>query len=159
MKKNNLPNVFTTHFDRDEFITPFDKLIDRFFNQSFPHLSKEVGVDVFQSSAYPKCDIVDFENRIEIIAEIPGMSKEQIQIDVDGDTISIKGEKVASVDKEGGTYLRRELKKSSFKRTFAADTKIFNLNNVSAKFVDGILELVIPKLTSVEQTKKTIQIL
>jgi HSP20 family protein len=159
MKKNNLPNVFTTHFDRDEFITPFDKLIDRFFNQSFPHLSKEVGVDVFQSSAYPKCDIVDFENRIEIIAEIPGMSKEQIQIDVDSDTISIKGEKVASVDKEGGTYLRRELKKSSFKRTFAADTKIFNLNNVSAKFVDGILELVIPKLTSVEQTKKTIRIL
>lgn len=159
MKKNNLPSVFTTHFDRDEFITPFDKLIDKFFNQSFPQLSKEVGFDAFQNSAYPKCDIVDFTDRIEITAEIPGMSKEQIQIDVGGDTISIKGEKVASVDKEGGIYLRRELKKSSFKRTFAADTKIFDLNSISAKFVDGVLELIIPKITSVEQTKKTIQIL
>ena len=56
MTKNNLPSAFT-HFDRDEFITPFDKLVDKLFNQSFPQLSKEVGVDVFQNSAYPKCDI------------------------------------------------------------------------------------------------------
>lgn len=159
MTKNNLPSVFNTHFDRDEFITPFDKFIDKFFNQSFPHLSKEVGVDVFQSSAYPKCDIVDFENRIEIIAEVPGLSKEQIQIDVDDEVISIKGGKIANVEKEGGTYLRRELKKSSFKRTFKADKTIFNLEKVSAKFLDGVLELTVPKLEPVKTTKKTVEIL
>jgi HSP20 family protein len=159
MTKNNLPSVFNAHFDRDEFITPFDKFIDKFFNQSFPHLSKEVGVDVFQSSAYPKCDIVDFENRIEIVAEVPGLSKEQIQIDVDDDTISIKGEKIVNSEKEGGTYLRRELKKSSFKRTFRADKTIFNLDEVSAKFLDGVLELTIPKLEPAKITKKTVEIL
>lgn len=158
MTKQNLPSVFT-HFDRDEFITPFDKLIDKFFNQSFPQLSKEVGVDVFQHSAYPKCDIVDFEDRIEIVAEVPGLSKEQIKIDVDSNIISIKGEKTSNVEKEGGTYLRRELKKSSFKRTFTADPKVFDLDNVSAKFEDGILELVVPKLKPVKTTKKTIEIL
>jgi HSP20 family protein len=158
MTKNNLPSVFT-HFDRDEFITPFDKLIDKFFNQSFPQLSKEVGVDVFQSSAYPKCDIIDFEDRIEIIAEVPGLSKEQIQIDVDTDTISIKGEKNLNTEKEGSTYLRRELKKSSFKRTFTADPNIFDLEKISAKFLDGILELNIPKFKISKTTKKTIEIL
>lgn len=158
MTKNNLPSVFT-HFDRDEFITPFDKLIDKFFNQSFPQLSKEVGVDVFQNSAYPKCDIVDFEDRIEIVAEVPGLSKEQINIDVDADVISIKGEKTSNVEKEGGTYLRRELKKSSFKRTFTADPKVFDLEKVSAKFEDGVLELTVPKFVTVKTTKKTIEIL
>jgi HSP20 family protein len=158
MTKNNLPSVFT-HFDRDEFITPFDKLIDKFFNQSFPQLSKEVGVDVFQSSAYPKCDIIDFEDRIEIIAEVPGLSKDQIQIDVDTDTISIKGEKNSNTEKEGSTYLRRELKKSSFKRTFTADPNIFDLEKISAKFLDGILELNIPKFKISKTTKKTIEIL
>jgi HSP20 family protein len=158
MTKNNLPSAFT-HFDRDEFITPFDKLVDKLFNQSFPQLSKEVGVDVFQNSAYPKCDIVDFEDRVEFIAEVPGLSKEQIKIDVDTDTISIKGEKTSNVEREGGTYLRRELKKSSFKRTFAADTKIFDLDSISARFEDGVLELTIPKLKVTKTTKKTIEIL
>jgi HSP20 family protein len=158
MKKNNLPSVFT-RFDRDEFIIPFDKLIDKFFNQSFPQLSKEVGVDVFQNSAYPKCDIVDFEDRIEIVAEVPGLNKEQINIDVDNDVITISGEKTSNIEKEGGTYLRRELKKSSFKRTFTADPKIFDLENVSAKFEDGVLELIVPKLVTVKTTKKAIEIL
>jgi HSP20 family protein len=158
MTKNNLPSAFT-HFDRDEFITPFDKLVDKLFNQSFPQLSKEVGVDVFQNSSYPKCDIVDFEDRVEFIAEVPGLSKEQIKIDVDTDTISIKGEKTSNVEREGGTYLRRELKKSSFKRTFAADPKIFDLDSISARFEDGVLELTIPKLKVTKTTKKTIEIL
>jgi HSP20 family protein len=159
MTKNNLPSVHYPHFDRDEFIAPFDKLIDKFFNQSFPNLSKEVGIDVFQNSAYPKCDFIEYDNRVEIIAEIPGVSKDQIQIDVDNDTISIKGGKVTNTDKEGGTYLRRELKKSTFKRTFTADSKVFDLDNIQAKFADGILELHIPKLKTTKQTKKTVEIL
>ena len=157
MKNNNSMSVFT-HLDRDEFITPFDKLIDKFFNQSFPHLSKEVGMDVFQNSAYPKCDIVDYSDRIEIVAEIPGLGKDQIKIDIDDSVISVKGEKTASVEKEGGTYLRRELKKSSFKRTFTADPSIFDLENISAKFTDGILELTVPKFKYTKSTKKTIEI-
>lgn len=158
MTKNNLTGVSFTHFDRDEFITPFDKILDKFFNQSFPHLSKEVGLDVFQTSAYPKCDIIDFEDRIEIVAEIPGLSKEHIHIDVENDVISIKGGKIGSIEKQGGTYLRKELKKSSFKRTFAADPKIFDLDKVHAKFLDGVLELTVPKIKTVKTTKKTIDI-
>lgn len=146
------------YFDRDEFITPFDKLVDKFFNQSFPELSKEVGLDVFQNSAYPKCDIVDFDDRIEIVAEVPGLSKDQISIDVDDDIISIKGEKNKKVEKEGGTYLRKELKKSSFKRTFTADPTIFDLEKVSAVFNDGVLELSVPKLKPQKKTKKEIKI-
>ena len=158
--KDNLPKgFFPARINRDEFITPFDTIFDKFFNQSFPELSKEVGIDVFQSSSYPKCDFVDYNDRVEIIAEIPGLSKEQITIDVDGDQVSIKGTKSQTSVKEGGTVLHRELKKSTFQRSFIADSKIFNLDILRAKFSDGLLELVIPKKEKVVPTKRVVEIL
>ena len=60
--------------------------------------------------------------------------------------------------KEGGTVLHRELKKSTFQRSFMADSKIFNLDKISAKFSDGMLELVIPKREKVVPTKRIIEI-
>ena len=121
-------------------------------------LAKEVGVDVFQKGAYPKCDIINFDDRIEVVAEIPGISKEQLTIDVDGDVITLRGEKGGQTEVTGGQYLRRELKRSSFQRSFTADSKIFNLDGIKAKFNDGILELQIPKREKEQPKKRTIQI-
>ena len=146
-------------FNRDEFFTPFDTLLDRVFTESFPEFTKEIGVSPFSQTAYPKCDIVDFNDRIEIIAEIPGLSKDQITIDVEDNIITLKGEKNSKVEeKEGGTYLRREVKRSSFQRTFTADSKIFNLDKLKAKFEDGVLELVVPKRETEQPKKRTISI-
>jgi HSP20 family protein len=155
MKNYNVYRVF----DRDEFIAPFDKLVDKMFANTFPELSKEVGVDVFQSASYPKCDIIDYDDKMELVFEIPGLSKEQVSIDIDGDTLSISGNKHKQVEREGGKFLRRELKKSSFKRTFGVDSKVFDLDSVRATFTDGVLELVLPKHTRVQPTKKSVEIL
>lgn len=146
-------------FDRDEFIAPFDKLIDKMFADAFPQLSKEVGVDVFQTASYPKCDIIDYDDKLELVFEIPGLTKEHVSIEIDGDTLSVSGNKHKNVEREGGKYLRRELKKSSFKRTFTADSKVFDLDNVRASFNDGVLELVLPKREKVQPTKKNVEIL
>jgi HSP20 family protein len=155
MKTYNVHRVF----DRDEFIAPFDKLVDKMFANAFPELSKEVGVDVFQSASYPKCDIIDYDDKMELVFEIPGLSKEQVSIDIDGDTLSISGNKHKQVEREGGKFLRRELKKSSFKRTFSVDSKVFDLDSVRATFTDGVLELVLPKRERVQPTKKSVEIL
>ena len=144
---------------RDEFFSPLDTLFDKVFSESFPELSKEIGINPFQQNAYPKCDIINFDDRIEIVAEVPGLTKEQITIDVDGDVITLKGEKSSKTqEKEGGTYLRREVKRSSFLRSFTADSKIFNLDKVKAKFEDGVLELHIPKRETEQPKKRTISI-
>ena len=160
--KNQIQKGFPmtpTFFNRDEFFSPFDTLLDRVFSENFPELSKEVGLQPFTNNAYPKCDIVDFSDRIEIIAEIPGLSKDQITIDVEDSIITLRGEKNSKVEeKEGGTYLRREVKRSSFQRTFTADTKIFNLDKLKAKFEDGVLELTVPKREKEQPKKRTISI-
>jgi HSP20 family protein len=157
--KNQFQRGFPTPFNRDEFLTPFDTLFDKMFSNTFPEISKEVGVDVFQKGAYPKCDIINFDDRIEIIAEIPGISREQLSIDVDGDVITLKGEKGGQTEVTGGgEYLRRELKRSSFQRSFTADSKVFNLDAIKAKFENGILELSIPKTEPEKPKKRTIKI-
>jgi len=57
--KNQIQKGFPmTPFHRDEFLAPFDTLFDRMLSNTFPELAKEVGVDVFQKGAYPKCDII-----------------------------------------------------------------------------------------------------
>ena len=157
--KNQIQKGFPmTPFHRDEFLAPFDTLFDRMLSNTFPELAKEVGVDVFQKGAYPKCDIINFDDRIEIVAEIPGLSKEQLSIDVDGDVITLKGEKGGQTEVTGGEYLRRELKRSSFQRSFTADSTIFNLDKIKAKFSDGVLELIIPKREREQPKKRTISI-
>jgi HSP20 family protein len=160
--KNQFQKGFPIPQYRDEFFSfsPLDTLFDKVFSESFPELSKEIGINPFQQNAYPKCDIINFDDRIEIVAEVPGLSKEQITIDVDGDVITLKGEKSnkASNEKEGGVYLRREVKRSSFLRSFTADSKIFDLDNVKASFEDGVLELAIPKRELEKPKKRTISI-
>jgi HSP20 family protein len=153
MRKNIYLN-----FDRDEFITPFDRLFDSLLSTTYPQLTKELGVDVFKNSAYPKCDIVDFSDRMELTFEVPGLSKDQVSIDIDGEILTLSGNKNKDVEKEGGKFLVRELKKSSFKRSFRVDPKVFNLEGVKASFTDGVLDLVIPKLEAVKPTKRSVDI-
>jgi len=166
--KNQIQRGFPTPHFRDEFFSPLDTLFDKVFSESFPELTKEIGINPFQQNAYPKCDIINFDDRIEIVAEVPGLTKEQITIDVDGDVITLKGEKASkATEKEGGVYLRREVKgvylrrevkRSSFLRSFTADSKIFDLDKVKASFEDGVLELQIPKREPEKPKKRTISI-
>ena len=157
--KNQIQRGFPNPAFRDEFFSPLDTLFDKVFSESFPELSKEIGINAFQNNAYPKCDIINFDDRIEIVAEVPGLTKEQITIDVDGDVITLKGEKSnKSQEKEGGTYLRREVKRSTFLRSFTADSKIFDLDAIKASFEDGVLELHIPKREPEKPKKRTISI-
>ena len=147
------------HVDRDEFLAPFDRVFDEVFAAHFPELNKELGVGFFEKQSYPRVDVVDYNDRVEILAEIPGLSKDQITIDVEDNIITLKGEKNSKVEeKEGGTYLRREVKRSSFQRTFTADNKIFNLDKLKAKFEDGVLELTVPKREKEQPKKRTISI-
>jgi len=73
--KNQIQRGFPTPNFRDEFFTPLDTLFDKVFSDAFPELTKEIGINPFQQNAYPKCDIINFDDRIEIVAEVPDCSR------------------------------------------------------------------------------------
>ena len=138
----NLPTIFK---HRDNFIDSFDKVFDQMMHKSFPTISDEIGLDFLTKSAYPRVDIVDYKDRVEITSEIPGLTKKDITIEVKDGVLSIAGQKNNKIDKKDkGTYLYRELKHSSFRRSFTLGDNL-KTEDIKAKFENGILNISLTK--------------
>ena len=140
-------------FDRDNFLTPFDKMFDSMMEAQFPEVVKQVGVKPYQGSAYPKVNVYEYDDKVGIVAEIPGLNKKQLNVDVEDGVLTISGDKHSTFDDDGAKVIRRELKQSSFKRSFELG-ELLDGENISANFKDGILTVAIPKVEP-EKPKKT----
>ena len=144
-------------FDRDTFLTPFDKIFDQMVEAHYPDITKSVGVKPYQGSAYPKVNVYEYEDKIGIVAEIPGLDKNQMSVDVEEGTLTISGDKHHTLEDSGAKVLRRELKQSSFKRSFELG-ELLDGDNISANFKDGILSISIPKVKPEKPKTKSIKI-
>ena len=138
--------------DRDDFLTPFDKMFDQIVSTQFPDVVKSVGVKPYQGSAYPKVNVYEYDDKVGIVAEIPGLNKKQLNVEVEEGVLTISGDKHSTFEVEGAKVLRKELKQSSFKRSFELGD-LLDGENISANFKDGVLSVSIPK-TEPEQPKK-----
>ena len=140
-------------FDRDTFLTPFDKMFDAMVESQFPDVVKQVGVKPYQGSAYPKVNVYEYDDKIGIVAEIPGLNKKQLNVDVEDGVLTISGDKHSTFEDDGAKVIRRELKQSSFKRSFELGEQLDG-DNIAANFKDGVLSVSIPKVVP-EKPKKT----
>ena len=147
--------VKPSHLNRDEFLTPFDKIFDHLMNEQFPTFKEEVGVS-FNKGAYPKVNIYEYDDKIGIVAEIPGLDKKNVTVDVEDQVLTISGDKHGFED-DGGKCITRELKQSSFKRSFNLGEHLDG-DDVSASFKDGMLSISIPKIEPEKPKKKFVKI-
>ena len=143
------------HLNRDEFLTPFDAIFDQLMNKQFPNFQEEVGVS-FNKGAYPKVNVYEYDDNISIVAEIPGLDKKNVTVQVEEDILTISGDK-HGFDDSGGKCITRELKQSSFKRSFNLGEHLSG-EDVTAKFKDGMLSISIPKVTPEKPKKKFVTI-
>ena len=93
--------------DRDEFLTPFDKIFDQMLDTQFPEVVKQVGVKPYQGSAYPKVNVYEYDDKVGIVAEIPGLDKSQLNVEVEDGTLTISGDKHGVWEEEGAKVIRR----------------------------------------------------
>lgn len=131
--------------DRDAFLSPFDKVYDQMMEQHFPEMAQQVGVNPMQGSAYPKVNVYEYEDKVGVIAEIPGLDKKHIDIEVEDGILTISGDKHGLPEDNGAKVIRRELKTSSFKRSFTLGEELDG-DSIDANFKDGILSISIPKI-------------
>ena len=143
--------------DRDSFLTPFDKMFDQIVEASFPDVTKSVGVKPFQGTAYPKVNVYEYDTKIGVIAEIPGLDKKDLNVEVEDGVLTVSGEKSHGFDEGEAKVLRRELKHSSFKRQFTLG-EMLDGDNISANFKDGILSIEIPKIEPTLPKKNIVKI-
>jgi len=147
--------VNPAHLNRDEFLTPFDKVFDELVSKTFPTFKEETGVS-FNKGAYPKVNIYEYDDQIGIIAEIPGLDKKNVSVDVEENVLIISGDK-HGFDSNGGKCITRELKQSAFTRSFNLG-EYLDGSKVSAEFKDGMLSISIPKKEPEQPKKHSIKI-
>ena len=143
--------------DRDSFLTPFDKMFDQLVSAQFPEMTKTVGVNPMSNTAYPKVNVYEYEDKVGVVAEIPGLDKKQLDVAVEDGVLTISGDKHSAFEDDGAKVIRRELKQSSFKRSFELG-ELLDGENVSANFKDGILSVSIPKIEPEKPKKHSVKI-
>ena len=149
--------VNPAHLNRDEFLTPFDKIFDQLMTKQFPNFQEEVGVS-FNQGAYPKVNVYEYDDKIGIVAEIPGLDKKNVSVEVEEQVLTISGDKHPDgFDTRGGKCITRELKQSSFKRSFNLGEHLDG-DDVSANFKDGMLSISIPKKEPEKPKKNFVKI-
>ena len=141
--------------NRGNLIDTFEHIFDEWFNDSFPVFRQNLGiVDLFGGGSYPKVNIVDLEDKVVIEAGVPGMDKDSVKVEVIDNILTIRGIKQESRYDQKTPYLRRELKQSSFNRSFGLGEHL-DTSKVDAKFNDGLLTITLPKL--IPSPKKVIR--
>jgi len=146
-----LGNAWFTPFRKDE-IVPVDQIIDNLLNKAFPNLYKEVGVNWVGNEAYPRVDIINYPDRAVIEADVHGLTKEDVSVEITDNILTISGKKRESRDLKGGEYVKREIKRSTFKRSFELTEK-FLTDQIEARFENGMLIVVLKKETPPEPKK------
>lgn len=130
----------------------FDNFFDNFLSRRWPRL---LDWNISEIS-FPKVDILDHDSEIEVQAALPGVKKEDLDVTVNHQTITIRTcTKEEKQEEKKGSYFRREISRGEFQRTLTLPDTV-DSDKAKASFTDGILKVIIPK---VEQSKrKTIEI-
>lgn len=128
----------------------FPSIFDEFLgNESFNHLAK---------TYKPSVNIKEDENGFSINMLIPGFKKEDVQINIENNVLSISAEVKEENTQENEKFSRKEFSFKSFKRSFSLPENI-DIENIKANIENGVLGLHLPKVVKEESNKvKTIAI-
>jgi HSP20 family protein len=119
-----------------------DRLFEEFFGPSSRRRRWPARPDTELIS--PNIDLYDRQNEIVLKAELPGVSREDIDITIIKDAIILKGQLMRDEDVKDEQYYVRERVFGSFSRTLALPTEVES-EKTSASFKNGVLEIVMPK--------------
>jgi HSP20 family protein len=104
-----------------------------------------------------KIDVAEQNSEYKVLAELPGVRKDDIKVAVDGDQVSISAEtRIESETKDGERVLHSERSFGKVSRAFRLGQELDEAR-VTAKYADGVLELILPKKATAAARQITIQ--
>lgn len=93
----------------------------------------------------PKMDIVDRDDDVLVRVDLPGVKKEDVDVSLTDNTVTVKGSTSEEKKEEKGDYYRCETMQGSFSRTMSLPSEVDG-SKAKSTFKDGVLEVVVPKL-------------
>jgi HSP20 family protein len=130
-------------------LSPFGEM-DLFFDRLSNGLLSRMGFPALADTGWPflahapRVDLLDRGKDLVLRAEIPGISKDDLEISLRDGTVTICGHSSKETREEKGDYHRREISRGSFQRTVPLSADVA-ADKCKASFKDGVLELVMPK--------------
>jgi HSP20 family protein len=92
----------------------------------------------------PRVDVIDRENEFCVRAELPGVTKENLDVSLNENTVTLRATTQKEEQEEKGQYYRRETSRGEFQRTVRLPGTVEG-DKAKATFKDGVLELIVPK--------------
>ena len=134
-----------------------ERFLDDMWRRPFPSL---LGRDRWlpvrpMSIRMPSLDVYEEEDSVVVKAELPGMKKEDVEVNLAGETLTIKGEKKDEKEVKEDNYYRRERSYGSFLRSVGLPCEVKS-DEIKASFKDGVLEIRMPKTE--EAKKKSVSV-
>lgn len=125
--------------------------LDPFFTAGDGDDSSNIAVSQWR----PAVDIKEDDNQFTILADIPGVNPDDIEVTMENGVLSIKGERKSENVEENNGFRRVERSSGSFYRRFSLpDTA--DADNISASSKDGVLQIVLPKHAKVQPRRITV---
>lgn len=110
----------------------------------------------FHETPMPRVDVADRDAEVMVRAEVPGVAKEDLEITMSGNTITFRGTTKHKEEKEEGEYRYCETSCGEFSRTLTLPADV-DSSNAKAKYKDGMVELVLPKLEIAQRKKVDVE--
>jgi HSP20 family protein len=150
-----------------QFMSPleeFERVFERAFDQLMPRgwlrpWLREwpaLGELAHYEARIPRIDMIDRESEIVLRAEVPGVSKDDLDVSVTDDAVTIRGEVKREAKEEKGEYYYREMSYGGFSRTLPLPAGV-DVERAKVTFKDGILTMTLPKVETAKPRKIEIQ--
>lgn len=125
---------------------PVRDRLSRLFEQAFGdvYTGPEESEDVASRSWTPVVDIAESDDALTLYAELPGLTKENVEITLEDNVLAIKGERTFNRDENRESYHRIERAYGAFNRSFHLPSNV-RADKVEARFENGVLRIDIPK--------------
>ncbi len=146
---------FSPFREIDSVFEDLDRTLDRFFGR--PRRSRSRRSGIMPSGRAPVTDLRDLGNKYQVEAEMPGLDKDDIEIELRDDNIVIDGEKTEEREEEGEDYLKKERGYTSFHRQLPLPDEV-KPEEIGASLENGILTIDLPKKETEEKKGKKIEI-
>jgi len=134
-----------------------DRMFENFFRRCWLRPFRELWPDWARMEEgmgfrAPRVDVIDRDDEMVVRAEVPGIQREELAVEMAGGKLTIRGERRHEEKTERGNLLQSEIYQGAFSRTLTLPTGL-DVEHAKADFRDGILEVHLPKLEKTERRK------
>jgi HSP20 family protein len=145
------------------FSEEMDRLFEDFgFGRGWLAPGFEGGLDRLRTlggtSWAPQVEVIERDNQLIVRADLPGMSKDDIQVDIDDNSLVIRGERKTEHEENEEGYYRSERSYGSFYRQIPLPGGV-NTEDATAEFRNGVLEVLMPTTNRAREERRKIEVM